>query len=74
MSYAYLDLTTCLLNVKTLFKFKCYSITHIIENNQNGETQKHNRKHFIRLYLKDRLGDQRGGSEWEPIKILLEGD
>jgi hypothetical protein len=25
--------------------------------------------------LKDRLGDQRGGgSEWEPIKILLEGD
>jgi hypothetical protein len=26
------------------------------------------------LYMKDRLGDQRGGSEWEPIKILLEGD
>jgi hypothetical protein len=24
--------------------------------------------------LKDRLGDQRGGSEWEPIKILLERD
>jgi hypothetical protein len=24
--------------------------------------------------LKDRLGYQRGGSEWEPIKILLEGD
>jgi hypothetical protein len=25
--------------------------------------------------VKDRLGDQRGGgSEWEPIKILLEGD
>jgi hypothetical protein len=24
--------------------------------------------------LKDRLGDQRGGSEWESIKILLEGD
>jgi hypothetical protein len=24
--------------------------------------------------LKDRLGDQRGGSEWEPIKILLKGD
>jgi hypothetical protein len=24
--------------------------------------------------LKDRLGEQRGGSEWEPIKILLEGD
>jgi hypothetical protein len=24
--------------------------------------------------LVDRLGDQRGGSEWEPIKILLEGD
>jgi hypothetical protein len=21
--------------------------------------------------LKDRLGNQRGGSEWEPIKILL---
>jgi hypothetical protein len=21
--------------------------------------------------LKDRIGDQRGGSEWEPIKILL---
>jgi hypothetical protein len=21
--------------------------------------------------LKDRLGDRRGGSEWEPIKILL---
>jgi hypothetical protein len=28
-----------------------------------------------RDFLKDRLGDQRGGgSEWEPIKILLEGD
>jgi hypothetical protein len=25
-------------------------------------------------FMKDRLGDQRGGSEWEPIKILLEGD
>jgi hypothetical protein len=25
-------------------------------------------------FLKDRLGDQRGGSEWELIKILLEGD
>jgi hypothetical protein len=24
--------------------------------------------------LKDRLGNQRGGSEWEPIKIFLEGD
>jgi hypothetical protein len=26
--------------------------------------------------VKDRLGDQRGGggSEWEPTKILLEGD
>jgi hypothetical protein len=24
--------------------------------------------------VKDRLGDQKGGSEWEPIKILLEGD
>jgi hypothetical protein len=24
-----------------------------------------------RTDLKDRLGDQRGGSEWEPIKILL---
>jgi hypothetical protein len=24
--------------------------------------------------LKDRLGDQRGGSEWELIKVLLEGD
>jgi hypothetical protein len=23
------------------------------------------------LLLKDRLGDQRGGSEWEPIKIDL---
>jgi hypothetical protein len=23
--------------------------------------------------LKDRLGDQRGGSEWEPIKILPNG-
>jgi hypothetical protein len=22
--------------------------------------------------VKDRLGDQRGGSEWEPIKILLQ--
>jgi hypothetical protein len=26
-------------------------------------------KQFVSL--KDRLGDQRGGSEWEPIKILL---
>jgi hypothetical protein len=25
-------------------------------------------------HLKDRLGDQRGGSEWEPIKILHRGD
>jgi hypothetical protein len=24
-------------------------------------------------WLKDRLGNQRGGIEWEPIKILLEG-
>jgi hypothetical protein len=25
--------------------------------------------------MKDRLGEQRGGgSDWEPIKILLEGD
>jgi hypothetical protein len=24
--------------------------------------------------MKDRIGDQREGSEWEPIKILLEGD
>jgi hypothetical protein len=30
--------------------------------------------HFFASRLKDRLGDQRGGSEWEPIKILLEGD
>jgi hypothetical protein len=29
---------------------------------------------FLSLCVKDRLGDQRGGSEWEPIKILLEGD
>jgi ribonuclease HI len=28
----------------------------------------------MEAYLKDRLGDQRGGSEWEPIKILLERD
>jgi hypothetical protein len=28
----------------------------------------------VSLPLKDRIGDQRGGSEWEPIKILLEGD
>jgi hypothetical protein len=27
--------------------------------------------HMINTRLKDRLGDQRGGSEWEPIKILL---
>jgi hypothetical protein len=26
----------------------------------------------INLLMKDRLGDQRGGGEWEPIKILLE--
>jgi hypothetical protein len=25
-------------------------------------------------YVKDRLGDQRGRSEWEPIKILLQGE
>jgi hypothetical protein len=25
-------------------------------------------------YMMDQIGDQRGGSEWEPIKILLEGD
>jgi hypothetical protein len=29
---------------------------------------------FIFNTLKGRLGDQRGGSEWETIKILLEGD
>jgi hypothetical protein len=28
----------------------------------------------VMFTLKDRLGDQRGGSEWEPIKILLKGD
>jgi hypothetical protein len=32
------------------------------------------RLHRVRGVLKDRLGDQRGGSEWESIKILLEGD
>jgi hypothetical protein len=26
---------------------------------------------MLQYQLKDRLGDQRGGSEWEPIKILL---
>jgi hypothetical protein len=33
-------------------------------------------KYLNRLlyHLKDRLGHQRGGSEWEPIKILLEED
>jgi hypothetical protein len=25
-----------------------------------------------RMHVKDRLGNQRGGSEWEPIKILLQ--
>jgi hypothetical protein len=25
----------------------------------------------LRYQLKDRIGDQRGGSEWEPKKILL---
>jgi hypothetical protein len=50
MSYAYLDSTACLLNVKTLFEIKWYSITHIIENYRNRETQKHTRKHFIHLY------------------------
>jgi amino acid transporter len=29
---------------------------------------------FLFASMKDRLGDQRGGSEWEPIKNLLEGD
>jgi hypothetical protein len=28
--------------------------------------------YFVFL-LKDRLGELEGGSEWEPIKILLEG-
>jgi hypothetical protein len=28
----------------------------------------------VRGGLKDRTGDQRGGSEWELIKVLLEGD
>jgi hypothetical protein len=28
----------------------------------------------FRYQLEDRLGNQRGGSEWEPIKIILEGD
>jgi hypothetical protein len=27
----------------------------------------------LRSWLKDRLGNQRGVSEWEPIKILTEG-
>jgi hypothetical protein len=31
-------------------------------------------KHGTWRSLKDRTDDQRGGSEWEPIKILLEGD
>jgi hypothetical protein len=29
---------------------------------------------FVMMLVKDRLGDQRGGSEWEPIKILLQGE
>jgi hypothetical protein len=31
---------------------------------------------YVIMILTDRLGDQRerGASEWEPIKILLEGD
>jgi hypothetical protein len=29
---------------------------------------------FGSVVLKDRYGDQRGGSEWEPTKNLLEGD
>jgi hypothetical protein len=29
---------------------------------------------FLTTILKDQLGDQRGESEWEPIKILLEVD
>jgi hypothetical protein len=29
--------------------------------------------HLVGRLLKDRLGDQRGGSEWEPIKILHGG-
>jgi hypothetical protein len=32
------------------------------------------REEILSKEVKDRLGDQRGGSEWEPIKILLEGD
>jgi hypothetical protein len=39
---------------------------------QGGEFIITRSRHSSRL--KDRLGDQRGGSEWEPIKILLEGD
>jgi hypothetical protein len=34
----------------------------------------HHNKDIPLPTLKDRLGDQRGGSEWEPIRILLEGD
>jgi hypothetical protein len=32
------------------------------------------RWHLLGRGLEGPLGDQRGGSEWEPIKILLEGD
>jgi hypothetical protein len=37
-------------------------------------TQQAHSKQTSTYKLKDRLGDQRGGSEWEPIKVLLEGD
>jgi hypothetical protein len=39
---------------------------------------KHKKKYspvdFIGRRLKDWTGDQRGGSEWEPLKVLIEGD
>jgi hypothetical protein len=32
--------------------------------------ERHFRGFTVEHLLKDRIGDQRGGSEWEPIKIL----
>jgi hypothetical protein len=37
-------------------------------------SQVHKTNKYMNYKMKDRFGDQRGGSEWEPIKILLEGD
>jgi hypothetical protein len=57
--------------------FQCGKLGHFVVDYPEKVEHKDGYKHKsrtdgkYRLRLKDRLGDKRGGSEWELIKILL---